>query len=235
LKTLLTIDLDYIAEPYIELYHKVISMESVQRNWDIILNDPALTKANFDVNISNIVYMFDVYHKALRYCDNVVFGLHHDAILYELEPFDQSIDLILNLDHHHDIWYPSSSVPDTQYGMVSDGMWLKFLSETIDIKKYIWIGNENSDTYKGEVPNFEFKDFNKKTFEFTEEDAKEVDFIYICLSPNYVPKFHWFYFVIMKNAYENYYGESAKIINDNYKTNPKRTNPDMALSYLEEE
>ena len=66
-----TIDLDYIAEPYIQLYHNICNEASVEKQWDVVFSDPALTGNNFDINPENLIYTLDVFSRSLANCKNV--------------------------------------------------------------------------------------------------------------------------------------------------------------------
>ena len=94
----LSIDLDFIAEPYIQLYHRLCNEQLVDLQWDTVFNDPAIIGSNFDINPSNLVYALDIFSRGLAKCKNVVFGITHDSILFELE--DENNLNIVNIDHH---------------------------------------------------------------------------------------------------------------------------------------
>ena len=61
----LSIDLDFIAEPYIQLYFNIINEASVKKQWDLVFNDPALTSNNFDINPNNVIYALDTFSRSL--------------------------------------------------------------------------------------------------------------------------------------------------------------------------
>jgi len=87
----LSIDLDFIAEPYIQLYHRLCNEQLVDLQWDTVFNDPAIIGSNFDINPSNLVYALDIFSRGLAKCKNVVFGITHDSILFELEDKDKQV------------------------------------------------------------------------------------------------------------------------------------------------
>ena len=115
----LSIDLDFIAEPYIQLYYNIQNEASVEKQWDQVFNDPALISNNFDINPNNVIYALDTFSRSLAKCKNVVFGITHDSILFELEDKDNLN--IVNIDHHHDILYPTGQAQDLEYDIVYEG------------------------------------------------------------------------------------------------------------------
>ena len=212
---ILSIDLDYIAEPYIQLYSRIQSEYSVEKQWGDVFNDPALTGNNFDINPENLIYALDIFTRALAKCKNVAFGITHDSILFELE--DKENLNIVNIDHHHDIVYSSDQDVDLQFDMVYEGDWIGYLHEYSKIEKYVWIKNENSFPLSNNCPTtLEWESYLKTEYQY----EMIPDLIYVCLSPAYIPKFHWFYFKIFMNLYKAFYDGELKFHKRPYKNNP---------------
>jgi len=199
----LSIDLDFIAEPYIQLYHKINNERSVDIQWNEVFNDPALIGSNFDINPSNVVYALDIFSRALAKCKNVVFGITHDTILFELQ--DENNLNIVNIDHHHDIMYDSyHDDRDLQFDIVREGTWVEYLHRQGRLQKYVWIKNKNS--MVNSSSSLTFSSYLKNEYQF----EMIPDLIYVCLSPTYIPKFHWFYFKIFINLYKALYEGEVK-------------------------
>ena len=86
-KKILSIDMDYILAPCINLYNDmVLASNSPEKVWENINN-----LRNIDKHISydneNLQYIFNVFTSALSKLkdkSNVTFATNHDAILFEL-------------------------------------------------------------------------------------------------------------------------------------------------------
>jgi len=211
----LSIDLDFIAEPYIQLYYNIQNEDLVEKQWDLVFNDPALVSNNFDINPNNVIYALDTFSRSLAKCKNVVFGITHDSILYELEDKDNLN--IVNIDHHHDILYPTGQVQDLEYDIVYEGDWVQYLHKKSKLQKYVWIGNENSYPLSDKCPTtLEWSSYLKTEYQY----EMIPNLIFVCLSPSYIPKFHWFYFKIFMNLYKAFYDGELKFYKRPYKNNP---------------
>ena len=212
---ILSIDLDYIAEPYIQLYSRIQSEYSVEKQWDDVFNDPALTGNNFDINPENLIYALDIFSRSLAKCKNVAFGITHDSILFELEDKDNLN--IVNIDHHHDIMYPPEHLADLKYDIVYEGDWIEYLHKKSKMEKYVWIRNENSWPLHTSCPTtLEWSSYLKTEYQY----EMIPDLIFVCLSPAYIPKFHWFYFKIFMNLYKAFYDGEPRFYKKPYKNNP---------------
>ena len=210
---ILSIDLDYIAEPYIQLYCNVQENYSVKKTWDMVFSDPHFSSNNFDINPDNVIYALDIFTRSLTKCKNVVFGITHDSILFELE--DKENLNIVNIDHHHDIVYGQEMLKDLDYDLVGEGDWIEYLHKKSKIEKYVWIKNENSWLEECSTT------LNWASYLKTEYQYEMIpDLIFVCLSPTYIPKFHWFYFKIFMNLYKAFYDDEPKFYKRPYKNNP---------------
>ena len=140
----LTIDLDYIAEPYIQLYHNICNEANVNKQWDHVFSNPQLRSNQFDINSDNLIFALDIFSRALAKCKNVSFSITHDSILYELANEDNFN--IVNIDHHHDIVYAGNHEQDLSYDLVYEGDWIEYLRRNLgkNVEKYLWINNPNS-------------------------------------------------------------------------------------------
>ena len=61
------------------------------------------------------------------------------------------------------------------------------------------------------IPNY--TNIEKEEYKFENYDF---DFIFVCLSPQYVPKNHWHYFKMFISTYEQFKEKDAIIINRKY-------------------
>ena len=123
----LSIDLDYICEPYIELYSHLPRQFLVDKHWDVMFSNLKYNSNNFDINPDNLLYCVDVFSRALMNCSNVAFGMTHDSILYALEE-KNNIELF-NIDHHHDVAYNEEVEQDLiKWDVVFESNWVEYLN-----------------------------------------------------------------------------------------------------------
>ncbi len=112
----LTIDLDYIMAPWIEVYQEHApgpsssSDSSGIKHWDYVYYRTEFHEQMFYIDQANLLFCFDTFLKSIKNCQNVSFGYDHDAILYDIAKFD-NIDLI-NIDHHDDFLHGTNNPSD---------------------------------------------------------------------------------------------------------------------------
>ncbi len=94
----LSIDLDYIMGPVIELYNGLMFNENPTIRWEQFFNKTDFNESHFRIDQSNLLFCYNTFLKALRNCDSVSFGYEHDSILFSIADHE-NIDLI-NIDHH---------------------------------------------------------------------------------------------------------------------------------------
>lgn len=226
MKTILSIDMDYIMSQYIMTYNDIVKGYEPQR-W------PQIEQSR---HINDFV-MYD--SKRLQYITSLIFNaiknnpdvkvhflINHDAILNHLYNNGEQYDLI-NIDHHHDIFYHGKI--DDQ-GNISN--WVYWLGKNNQIVSYYWIGNPTSDKFNGkylvpqgevilphdeeevirELPFF-YRYTNLIDFSLTKQKFDE---IFIVLSPEYIPpKFHHLFYMLQE-IYEINTGELCPVDQSRY-------------------
>tara|TARA_S200000501_G_scaffold49023_1_gene39374 strand:+ start:803 stop:1531 length:729 start_codon:yes stop_codon:yes gene_type:complete len=221
----LSIDLDYFMSPTIELYNSLLYDKNPSVRWKKLFDNTHFKENHLIIDQSNLLFCFDVFLKALKNCDNVSFGYEHDAILYGIKNFS-NIDLI-NIDHHDDVLggdyanemnYNRALSKEydevVKFEKVHEGNWISWLASHNKINSCVWIGSKNSlskdRNYFNEkiIPNY--TNVEKEEYKFENFDF---DFIFVCLSPQYVPKNHWHYFKMFISTYEQFKEKDAIIIN----------------------
>lgn len=218
----LSIDLDYIMEPSIEIYNDLFYAGNPMTRWRTFFEKTPFNNNSFEINISNLMYCYNVFLKSLKNCDKVSFGYTHDSILYSIEDFN-NIELI-NIDHHDDVFagdfyddYPSDSLQKEYAEIVysnriHEGNWVAYLSSRNKIKSYTWIGNHNSANKVRNEPNSHFvpnySNVERENYNFADYNF---DHIFVCLSPQYIPHKFWHYFAMFITAYEEFTGKDAMI------------------------
>ena len=225
----LSIDLDYIMGPVIELYNNLCFDQNPTLRWQRLFDKTHFKESHFYIDQGNLLYCFNTYLKGLRHCDSVTFGYDHDAILYTLRDC-KDIELI-NIDHHDDVFggdfLKSSSSNESAYrkeynavmnhGKVHEGNWGCWLGGMGKLKSFVWIGNEGSrnkarNKYNEQVvPNY--LNVERENYEFEDYNF---DHIFVCLSPQYIPKQHWHYFAMFISTFEEMTGKDAIIHTDKF-------------------
>lgn len=110
--------------------------------------------------------------------DNILFSQAHANIFYILEPLlkqKKTIDLV-NVDHHHDIWYFNNQVPINSF-MSSN--WLGYyLQKKNFINNVFWLANHDSRREGHD-------DMLHISYDIEDVKFKNFDYIFVCNSPNY--------------------------------------------------
>jgi len=229
----LTIDLDYITTDYSRFLETDYNKFAAIR-WEKLFNETPLISRDFKIDSNNLLYIVDVFSRSIEHCKNVVFGVDHESILYELDNVNEQLDII-NIDQHHDIAYTENHINlIKKYNIVTEGSWIWYLYHNNKISSYKWICTETSMPYNEEFivhppkPGFnaetarkELPDINVPFVYGTRDkigniDDFEFDYIYVTESPQYVHPDHWFYMHIFRMIYRNKYGEFPKQITKKY-------------------
>ncbi len=225
----LSIDLDYIMGPSIDLYQGECWDDCTHWRWNDFFECSDIKENELVIDEGNLLFCYKLFLTAIKNSDcEVTFAYDHDNILYELQDHN-NIDLI-NIDHHHDILYHNAGNDEDDevlesfekkykaicdYSMINEGNWIAWLKSKNKIDSYTWIGNDNSfenvngvtlDYYKSLLPKFNMKkkeDFKLRDYKF--------DYIFVCLSPQYIPKIHWHYFSMFIEAYKQITGNDVDI------------------------
>ena len=236
----LSIDLDYCMDSCLNMIDSRDINPWIDENpvtrWKAFEEFSVIPDQSVFIDQDKVDYCFDVYTKALEHCNNVIFAYDHDAILYRLE-MDDAYDLeIINIDYHNDILNGSPfcnqthvfetiessfeyEVQTLEDDRVMEGNWIGWLYNKQKLKHYTWIhGTRSLGSGKGcelykEYLGDGFDYFLKEVYTF---DDYKFDFIFVCLSPIYVPKKYWNILTKYLNEYEKVTGKPYKLINRKY-------------------
>lgn len=243
----LSIDLDYCMDSCLDLTdnHRLNPWldENPIIKWKVLKEFTPIPDKSVFIDDDKVDYCWDIFTKALKHCDSVMFGYDHDAILYRLE-MDDAYDLeIINIDYHADLLNANpyadaievfgnddmemlSYEYDTfQDGRVMEGNWVGWLDWKGKVKDYTWIhgirslgGPDDGSTGRFSETYHELFSSNlnyhlKENFTF---DDYKFDFIFVCLSPGYVPQKFWNIFTKYLSEYEKVTGKPYKLINRKY-------------------
>ena len=154
---ILSIDLDIIMEPCIQLYNRDVKPGEVglrHSNWDTLYKTLDL-KRHLSINKDNLDFIFSCLTKLSKRLDHVYVGNDHSCIInainqeYTQHGLKIPVDIV-NIDHHHDIAY-SLEQEDMclKYGEASCSSWVFYLNLCKAVNSYIWVNNPNSELYKG--------------------------------------------------------------------------------------
>lgn len=229
----LSIDLDYIMEPCIESYQEIAWDDHPTIRWKKYFDSIEKDKTNFSINEKNLYYCFEIFMKAIKKCNNISFSYNHDSILDDLIRYD-NIDLI-NIDHHDDVIYASDIDEDSlnrdkleleslrenyeaisQNNVVHEGNWISVLNIHKKINSYTFVGNKKSIDFTKSKKTFleekisKFEYFTRDQYSFENYDF---DYIFVCLSPQYIPPSYWHYFSMFLIAATEVTGKTFDYLN----------------------
>ena len=226
----LSIDLDYIMGPTIELYQGLFFDENPETRWNNLFKYSDFTENHMFIDQEALMYCYHVFLKSLKNNPKVTFGYDHDSILYDLED-KEDIDLI-NIDHHDDITafdFGYDGFSDEQMleneieqlrlsNRVHEGNWGAWLYLQNKLEKFTWICNpnssnllnENKNSYSERLLGDSYQFFTRNNYIF---DDYNFDSVFVCLSPQYTPKNHWHYFRMFMLAYEEFTGNEISTEN----------------------
>ena len=221
----LSIDLDYIMGPSIETYSGLMFDEHPMVRWSHLYKFTDFTEGMFHCNKDAILFCYERFMKAMKNCSNVSFGYEHDEILYQLRD-KKDIDII-NIDHHDDIFCYDFG-DDVQgnnveleyealqtFGRVHEGNWGAWLHDQGILEKFTWITNSNSknlnkNEYNEQLLGSKYETTTQDKFDGW-DDYEDFDYIFVCLSPQYMPQSHWYYFTMFMMAYETFTGKKVDV------------------------
>lgn len=227
----LSIDLDYIMGPVIELYNGLMYNDNPTIRWEKFFSQTDFNESHFRIDQSNLLFCYNTFLKAIKNCESVSFGYEHDSILFSISNY-KDIDLI-NIDHHDDVFggdytleMPDEDAYRTEFyeimnhDLVHEGNWGAWLAGHGKLKSFTWIGNKNSGNKERNRFNIEivpnYINVEKEDYKF---DNYNFDHVFVCMSPQYAPPNHWHYFPMFISAYEEFSGKDAIIHTEKFETN----------------
>jgi hypothetical protein len=220
----LSIDIDYIMGPSIDLYQGLWWEPNSTCRWEKLYDSTDFKESHFNIDQGNLIFCYEVFLRSIKNCDNVAFAYDHDSILYHISDYE-NIDLI-NIDHHDDVVCEDSFYDDYvkkleyEYHAVKDcdriheGNWVSWLQHKGKLNSYTWVCNENSNRNLNEKEDYIssiIKNYNRTIRQDCKFINYNFDHIFVCLSPQYIPKSHWHYFTMFMIAYEEYTGKKIDI------------------------
>lgn len=217
----LSIDIDYIMAPTIDLYDCICWEHNPLVRWKMLFDRTSFKEHNFYIDQGNLLFAYETFLKSIKNAKSVAFGYDHDSILYQIKDLED-IEL-LHIDHHDDVVCPQSEFEDMDegfrhdyrcvrdYDRVHEGNWISWLQCKGKLKNFHWICNETSDNEKDTVIREVIPNFLKTTREKIEIKDYNFDYVFVCLSPQYTPQQHWHYLTMFIMAYQEYSGEKVDL------------------------
>lgn len=182
MKTILSIDFDIIMAPSIELYNNQSGVPWEKRFHDApMLQFLSIDAQTYSKIIQILLNLFPFLEK-----DDIHFLQEHHSIIKHLDKAETY--KVINLDHHHDWCYEEKQkierIPEDQ---LNCGNWVKYLSDSNQLVSYTWVNNITSQSFDN-TATFEIvkiQDFLLNGFQL-----KEIDEVYLILSPEFVPPYY---------------------------------------------
>lgn len=194
-KKVLSIDIDYLMSPCINLYNDCIGSDEFQHGnlWDKLNQLRGIDK-HLAYDERSLVELTSLFCNQLRHVpkENIFFAEEHDMILEQLSKIKGEKFDIYNVDHHHDIYYnPQQKSEVDRFDFACLANWVYYLGKNDKINKYYWVRNENS-------ARFSDAERIELTFPFDDETYCQdlikldhdviFDYIFVCRSNDYLPK-----------------------------------------------
>lgn len=226
-KKILSIDLDYILSPCINLYNDLVfANENPEKIWEKV-NKLRNVDKHISYDNENLKYVFNVFSNALSKLkdkNNVTFANNHDAILFRLadKRYEADSFTVYNIDHHHDIYYSENSKSEVdRFDVASVANWVWYLDKHKKLSEYKWICNENSFFPEGEVTsNAKMDAYRGKTYKDI-FDVEEWEYIFICNSPHWFPRDYDVFFEMLIDIYQNLTGNEVIVEENIFSPNGK--------------
>jgi len=224
-KNVLSIDMDYIMGPCIELYNNLIGQApyneySPEDFWEK-LNEFLNIQQFLTYDEQKLLFLVKVFSKAIANVpsERILFAIEHDMILNLLCTAQASAEErfeIYNLDHHHDIYYDGRQRDEAErFSFASPANWVYYLGTNNKIEEYHWLRNKNSAMF----PIEEQKDLFFPVDLNTPEEKLEgitFDYVFVCLSKKYYPVKFQQYFDMLVLIAEGVKGKTFEVCTESY-------------------
>lgn len=208
-KKVLSIDMDYIMGPSIQLYNDCAGNDEFKQGsfWEKV-NQLRGVDEFLKYDEKSLLFVEELFARNAARLDpkDIFFATEHDMILEFLCGDEAKKDFrfdIYNVDHHHDIFYnPQQKSEVDRFDFACIANWVYYLGQNRKIEKYHWVANKLSQPFpKGELHDLIFPaDFNaaEKKDQILGIDF---DYVFVCRSKEYFPdKFKHFFELLRVTA-----------------------------------
>lgn len=205
---ILSIDFDWVMEPFIQAYNQFsrTSSSGPDETWEYITTEiPALQHSMpFEMDYGKYA---DLYFFLRAICSNnpksyIYIGQSHSEIVPIIKEVHQrlggTLDII-NIDHHHDRGYKTTDEQEFRDRPYDCTNWLYYLTKYYQVDKCVWVRNKNS-----EMNLFHDLPANHEYITLTELKDLDInehyDLIFICASWDWVPlKYRPLFHIFVEN------------------------------------
>ena len=177
--SILSIDFDYAFSPVISTYDDFIEGSRISlEEQRAIITQKKLPRPQ--VNPQKLLYLQKIYKQAQNQgCQSIATGLHHHEILQHL---DGDGFHIINIDHHHDIFYPGWH----DISVLDEGNWVHWLAKQGKLESYTWVRNSDSENLD---PSVSIQFPYVETEWLDPVNLPPIDSIFLCSSPHWTGTF----------------------------------------------
>lgn len=181
---ILSVDFDWIMEPSINIYNEIadgkIPLDQVLK-----LSPGVTLKPDLEKYKTLIIYLGNIV-RSLPNRDRVQICQNHDEIIDAINNIWKLTDKeynIYNIDHHHDCGYAVQTQDDIDKQGLACGNWITHCK---NLQSYTWINNKNSDI---NIIDEVFQNFHKYVYtnDINIINYISFDYVFICLSPGWIP------------------------------------------------
>ena len=200
-KTIVTIDFDYIMFPCIKLYNDMCGGDANPTEcWMRIEAERKISNhISYDAKaLYSIAAIMKTILSRNKDCKFITVNEHQELIKEVVDKeTDEDIEYdVVNIDFHHDVYYrPDDPINMSYFTDYNCSNWLGYIFYTDRLNSYTWISAPNSDPLDKNVFEDELRDkitikssFGLKDYikEVSDPEYK-VDYLVFCLSPQWVP------------------------------------------------
>jgi hypothetical protein len=201
-KNILSIDLDIIMHPSIDLYNEeIFADEDPDELWkDLEETYHYQEHSTLSYDEKTVLELAKLIHK--NKSKPFHFITSHEEIVTILKnspTYNQENYNLVNIDFHHDLWYTEEDFP---YIVKEDGYdctnWLGYLYLKKKIAQMTWMKAPNSSKPNLKIYGGKFQLNTLTLREFFRLEEQDFDEVFVCLSPQWIPPQHRFFYEIFK-------------------------------------
>lgn len=184
---ILSLDIDWIMEPSIQIYNNLINEDSPVEQYNLDIKAPgAILNSDLNKYLQLNRLLFSKQCK-VQLQDICITKTHKDIVkAIDCWKINESFS-IYNIDHHHDCGYPDTAGDEKYYNRCTCGNWVTYIALNNKMfKHYVWINNINSNTY---IDPWATKRLPKMSVSDDINYLSNIKFdkVFICTSPGWIP------------------------------------------------
>ena len=131
---------------------------------------------DFCKSSKDFIRVFDLFCRNLFKLnkDSVLISEYHVDILDLIQHATRPIEIV-NIDDHHDVYYNKEELPGLRNQMVYSSNWVGWLFMNAEVRDYLWISNQLSDSFTPDMLD-DFKCIYSKGSQYDVIDSRNVLF-----------------------------------------------------------